>query len=296
MDDTQKAQSRALWEKVGKLVIDAPDLPERVTPERLAKALSRFIVTLPATDLALAIPCKRTCEEETLSAAMHLCHEAGLRGISVHSFEIANNREYLVQTAIRAGCDRLLFLDSDTVIDAKALWQLMRTMDRTGAAVVAGLCKMRDTLQYNAFFGDDPGPYKQCEKSDIPTTGVAFPVHHVGLAVSLLDLVQIGRVKPPRFCRKAEGLEHWGEDQMFCMWLRHHGLDLVVDPKVSTIHVTDHMFGYKWEPAEGEAAVGDSRPMTGAAQALAESVLAGMATGEGSPGPIAPADVPEGDR
>lgn len=238
----------AAWKEFGNKLSGNAELIKGLTPLGLAKSLSRLSETLLFSDVALGIPTKRDCEEETLQSAMALCFQAGIQGFSVHSFEVANNREFLVDKCINSGFRRMLFLDSDTVVDVNGVKQLMSTMDRTRASVVAALVKVRESGEYNAWIEDSEGNPVQIKKDQIPTTGVAFPVHHCGLAVALLDLEQIRKIPSPRFARKAEGFKHWGEDQLFAMVVRRNDMELVVDPKVTTIHVTEHLYAHQWKP------------------------------------------------
>lgn len=247
---------KQLWELAGQDIFSNPDLLRRMDVEWFKSYLDRFKATLPYAGLGLAIPCKREVMEETLASAMAICGNLGVPGQSRHAFEIATNREELVNRFIDRGFKRLLFLDSDTVLSEDGVGQLMDSMDRTGAAVMAALVKIRESNEYNACLGEDEeGKHIKVTVDNMGETGTPFPASHGCLAAAILDLEKIKQFPSPRFQRKVDGKIHFGEDQLFCMWLKRNELDIWIDPKVSTIHVVPMYLGHKFPPKKNDVKV-----------------------------------------
>lgn len=251
MDEDRRQQLLKIWNTHGEKLLSDEKVLERLDVRTLLEMLNRIGGSNP--EVALAMPIYRNVEAETLNVMMDLVYTAGLRALTAVSFEVTNNREVLIDTAYRLGYKRLLFLDSDTVVDVEGFKQLMETMDRTEVSMVAALVRRRapsiNGVAYNAFMGE-MGDMRPVLPDDLPTTGVAFPVFYVGLAVALLDLTKICRYPGPRFARKAEGYQHFSEDLLFCRWLEGHELEFLVDPKVRTAHVLATVFQHppKIEP------------------------------------------------
>jgi len=258
-DDIKTLQS--LWDAYGREIFADQAHLKRMDPEWFKAYLDRFKVTLPFAGLGLAIPCKREVMQETLSTAMSICGDLGITGLSQHGFEVATNREALVNRFISMGFSRLLFLDSDTVVTNDGIKQLMDSMDSTGAAVMAALVKIRETNEYNACLGeDDDGLHIKVTVDNMGSSGSPFPVSHGCLAVAILDLEKIKKHPSPRFQRRVDGKIHYGEDQLFCRWLKMKDLDIWVDPKVQTVHVVPMYLGHSWPPKQRDvkAVVGDT--------------------------------------
>ena len=251
---------KKLWDQFGEKIFSDPIYTKRLTPEWFNLYLERFIDQIQYCGVGLGIPCKREVVQETLATAMMLTGNKGILGMSNHGFEVAANREGLVNFFIEKGFSRMLFLDSDTVIDEPGLKQLMDSMDATGAAVMSALVKIRETNgEYNACIGhEDDGRHIKVTTENMGETGAPFPVEHGCLAVALLDLEQIKKHPGPRFQRVFDGRKHLGEDQLFCRWIQKNSLELWVDPKVQTVHVVPMYLGHRWPQTTGASReVGD---------------------------------------
>lgn len=253
MTDEDKAQLKKLWDQAGAEIFSDDKLLQRVNAEWFDAYLKRFKGTLRFTGLGLGIPCKREVMEETLASAMSITSNLGVTGISAHSFEVATNRETLVDRFIKMGFSRMLFLDSDTVITDEGVAQLMDSMDATGAAVMAALVKIRESNEYNACLGeDDEGRHIKVTYDNMGETGSPFPVSHGCLAAAIIDLDKIKKFPGPRFQRRVDGRIHYGEDQLFCMWLKKNELDIWADPKVTTVHVVPMYLGHRFPPIKND--------------------------------------------
>lgn len=239
-----RATFLSAWTALGEALADR--LPATLNEARLKRVLERVMPNLAHAHVALGIPCRRDALQETLATAMSLNFDLGIEGLSNHSFEVASNREALVKSAIEMGFDRLLFLDSDNVVGGVGFARLMETMDQTGAALVAAPVEVRTndhSVLYNVWLGGGDH-IKQMDPDDVPMTFTPFPAHHCGLAVSLLDLVQLKRFKGPRFGRWVAGMDHKGEDQIFCEYLRANKLEFIIDPAPTTGHLFEKMHVY----------------------------------------------------
>lgn len=259
MSDEEMIECVKLWKKYGEEILN-PEVLKRATPEWFRLYLDRFKSSLSYIGVGLGVPCKREVMQETLSTSMAICGNLGITGLSNHNFEVATNREILVDKFIQMGFSRMLFLDSDTVIAEEGVKQLMNSMDATGAAVMAALVKIRETNEYNACLGeDDEGRHIKVTPDNMGETGSPFPVSHGCLAAAIIDLDKIKQYPGPRFQRRVDGRIHYGEDQLFCMWLKKNELDIWADPKVTTVHVVPMYLGHKWPPVRNDArAVVDS--------------------------------------
>jgi len=256
----------AAWTKAGEALFgpggaaDKGELPfgfDRATPERLSAGIHRLALTFTAGGIALAMPLDEPPAPHAVAAALRLCGEAGLRGFSARGKSPAATREILLDAAIAAGCDRLLFLGHDSLIDRNGLWQLMASMDRHGAAAVAAVTVVpvappEPAEELSAFVGHGD-VIQRLRKDDVTSTGTAFPVHHLdGIVALLLDLVQIRRYQGPRFSSRTEGSAVVTEDEGFAKWLDMHSLDLLVDPKAQVARVGQQIYGYRWQPPKDE--------------------------------------------
>lgn len=263
-DDDRKAMMTG-WSSFGQQLLGSDGflakntLPgaDRVTVERLEAALVRLGLTVGAGGIALGMPLDVPAAPHAVAAAMRLVGEAGLRGFAVRSVSPAATRELLVNAAIEAGCDRMLMLGPDAIVDRQGLWQMMSTIERTGAAAIAGVAPVpvqpgQPVTALSAFVGQE-GDVRRLLKEDVPTTGVAFPVHHLdGIVALMLDLTQIRRYQGPRWSSRTEGTEHISEDVAFAKWLDMHSLDLLVDPKVTVARLGEQLYAYRWEPPKAD--------------------------------------------
>jgi hypothetical protein len=250
ISEESKAKFRELLAHAGEVLMADGRLDDDDLAEIAIRGLPRLVRSLPGTSIGLAVPCApgRSTVEETLSCVGKLAFDFGLHPLTQQSFEVANNRELLLDAFIAAGFRYLLFLDSDTVIEGKGVWQLKDTMERHRVAMVSALVPQRYTAgagEYNAFLeGNEGEPLITVKREHIPSTLVPFPVKYCGLAAALLDLDKIKQFEGPRFVRVAKGHQHSGEDIFFCNWLTEKGLDFYVDPKVTTVHCVQHRFMY----------------------------------------------------
>jgi hypothetical protein len=266
IDADALAEMRGLWQKAGDALL-GPDGPvargalpgaDRADAARLGYALDRLAATLTAGGIALCMPLDEHAAPHAVAAAMRLCHEGGLRGFSARGQSPAATREMLLEAALSAGCDRALFLGHDSLVDRQGLWQLMSTMDATGAAAVAAITVVpvpppQPPTALSAFVGRE-GSVRRMTKDDLTVSGVPFPVHHLdGIVALLLDLSKIRRYQGPRFSSRTEGTVHVSEDEAFAKWLDMHSLDLLVDPKAQAARVAQQLYGFRWEPPKEDA-------------------------------------------
>lgn len=235
------------------------DVPEADAKDAIARLVPRFRQALRTVGIGLAIPCGpgRSVTEETLSCAGSFVGEMGLKLVTVQSFEVANNREKLLRTFLKAGYRKLLWLDSDNAVDANGLGLMLETMERWRCAMVSALVFQRyvgGEGSYNAFVLGEDGKHQALKRASLPQSLTAFPVDFCGLAVALVDLDKIREANAAYlekegkeatwFRRNADGFQHYGEDLHFCRMLTERGLDFVVDPRVSTIHAIQERFVY----------------------------------------------------
>lgn len=236
------------------------DLSEQDGQDALKRLVPRLGKAIRNVGVGVAVPCApgRSVVEETLACvARGLAFDCGISPLTKQSFEVANNREWLLHLFVTAGYRKLVFIDSDTVIDEKGVVQLLETMDKWKAAMVSALVHQRYVAAdgvFNAFLRDGEDKIQPVLRKDIPQSLTAFPVEYCGIAAAVIDLDQIRAVnveiekrdgkKPTWFKRQADGFEHYSEDVHFCRMLKERGLDFVVDPKVETMHMIQHRFQY----------------------------------------------------
>jgi len=248
-----KDQLRVMIDAARDALLNDPALDDRDGEDLVTTGVQRTFAGLRNTGLVVATPCSpsRPMTQETYDAVSRgLAFDHGVLPISIQSFEVTNNREKLVEAAIRSGFRKLLFLDADTVCDWKGVAQLLETMRQQGAALVAALVFQRyigNEGIFNAFVetGEEEPKHAALTRKDMPTTLTAFPVAYCGLACALIDLDQVKTVEAPWFKRVAHGNRHYGEDVHFCLRLREHDLGVFVDPKVATVHCVPHRFQYE---------------------------------------------------
>jgi hypothetical protein len=235
------------------------EMDDRDAAAVLQRLVPRWQRAIKSVNVGIGVPCApgRSVTEEVLSCVAGLGVENGLFPLTKQSFEVANNREWILHNFLKTGYRRCLMLDSDTAIDSKGLAQLTETMERWDAAMVSALVFQRyiggSDGAYNAFILDEEGNHKPVTRKNLPQSLTAFPVDFCGLAASLINLDKIRDAnavleekgeKPVWFKRVGDGFQHYGEDLHFCKMLRERGLDFVVDPRVTTAHMLQERLIY----------------------------------------------------
>lgn len=246
---TEREEFEIEWKRLGELLVTIYGRTPGLLASFVKVHLPRIAQRMPG--IGIAVPCApgRSVVQETLQAVAGMACDLGLLPQTVQGFEIASNREWLLNRFIEGGFRQLLFLDSDTVIEERGLFQLIKTMREHDAAMVSTLVFQRfigAEGTYNAFRegGEGEPAHVALTRADLPSTLVAFPVSYCGLAAALLDLEKIKAHEGPRFRRRIDGDKQYNEDISFCDWLRERDLTFVVDPKVATLHCVQHRFAY----------------------------------------------------
>ena len=163
-------------------------------------------------------------------------------GISRSSL-IYDARNSLAQTALDAGADRIMWLDSDMVFNPDIVTRLSSDLDE-GRDFVSGLCFKRQNpiipVCYKATGytqdGDKFTPFAE-HYSDYPKDDI-FEVAGAGLAACMVS-AQLLRDIYETYGAPFSPVPGFGEDLSFCRRCEEMGVKMYVDSRVKVGHVAN---------------------------------------------------------
>lgn len=159
--------------------------------------------------------------------------------ITVDSAGVDKARNILVAKALQAKADWLLMCDADTYHPiAPAIWEMLATGEKRGAAVIGAPVKMRKRDGYNVSRGDDfalvpPDEFRNA----------VIEVDRIGTAFTAINLKWIaehwGDAPWFQFIYKPAGatVDVLGEDYAFCGGVKQRGGLILADGRFEPVHV-----------------------------------------------------------
>ena len=185
----------------------------------------------------IAIPCMdyvpaQFCESLTCLRRVGQCQIAFHMGSLVYTA-----RNALLDTAIKAEADWMLWLDSDMVFKPDLLENLMRTADEQNAEFVTGVYYRRvepytPTLFETLELGDKPGWSNVDDILDHP-----FEVAGCGFGCVLLNTQVVFDVCGKFGANPFTPMMEMGEDLAFCWRARQCGYKIIADPSIPLGHM-----------------------------------------------------------
>jgi hypothetical protein len=145
---------------------------------------------------------------------------------------IAQNRETIVTEAIKAGSERLVFLDTDIVFPPDAIGRLLKH----DHAIIGGLYHLkRLPLESAVKLPGQDGHFftGRMTMPDEPIKAALLPAGFLSLHLPTL----MAKLPRPWFPYGFENGEFIGEDTMFCRAAHAAGLELWCDPTIPLKHL-----------------------------------------------------------
>lgn len=201
----------------------------------------------PAPTLMVGLPTGDTMQTWTCQSLL------GLQGISngtLFNFAMGSlvydARNNITMDAIRAGVDRVLWIDSDMKFEPGTYLRLSRTMDETGADLVCGLYFTRknpiEPVIMSCLRTEDAEVEGQKVVNiirevyyDYPKDSV-FEIEGCGFGVVLVKTVALRKVWE-EFGAPFAPLPAMGEDLSACFRMRQLGAKLLCDSRVKAEHM-----------------------------------------------------------
>ena len=181
------------------------------------------------------MPCNRQVKTETVSSLFNLeiPFEKHLI-IATRGYTIAENRNYIVATAIRNGCTHLLFVDDDMVFPPETLRKLL-----DGDLDIYGTIAHPRDITNNTTVVDKEG--KIVNRNNIPK--FTFECSHLG-GIFLIKLDIFKHIPQPWFATEADknGFTTMGEDAYFCKKAIESGYKIWCNPSIKIGHIGDFSF------------------------------------------------------
>ena len=142
-------------------------------------------------------------------------------------------RNITAKTALEQGCDYILFIDDDVVIQLDALQKLISC----NADIAAGWTLIRGYPFENMFFRFIPGDktaLKNVQDEDVPLDNSIISVDAVGFSCCLIKVDLVRKLQPPYFVTGPYNTE----DIYFCMKAQQEFPDtkIVVHTGIKTSH------------------------------------------------------------
>lgn len=184
--------------------------------------------------ICLAIPCVGTVRIETLLSVVAILNSTP-HDVFVAYREgayIEQNRTRLIQTAIESKCEKLLFLDSDIMVEGQVINKLLA---RNKPIVGAAYNHRSFPLRSNVKIADETG--KLINYPELPKE--LFKCAGVPTGCLLIDIPTVRKLPHPWFDLTyfEDGSLELGEDIYFCRKLQEHGVEIWCDPTIEIGHV-----------------------------------------------------------
>lgn len=184
--------------------------------------------------ICLAIPCVGTVRIETLLSVVAILNSTP-HDIYVAWREgayIEQNRTSLIKTGIAQGCEKLLFLDSDIMVEGNVINKLLA---HNKPFIGANYNHRSLPLRSNVKFTNEAGEF--IAVPELPKE--LFKCAGVPTGCMLIDLQAVQTIPHPWFDLTyfEDGSLNIGEDIYFCQKLIEHGYEIWCDPTIQIGHI-----------------------------------------------------------
>lgn len=186
------------------------------------------------TKIALGLPTNRGIKPETVRSVLSMISatEAPVHTIvSTKGFNTAENRNYLVAQAIKAGCTHLLLIDDDMIYEPNSINRLVSLQKH----VVGAKYSVRRHVE-----GENEVIEYGNEKSDTEP----FRCNALGGGLLLIDLSILPKLQSPLFWYKVfdVGMVEMSNDWWFCERVRDAGYEIWCDPTLKPGHIGEYEY------------------------------------------------------
>lgn len=192
--------------------------------------------------LAIGIPTQDTMPGECVAAFGAVCVEAfelvgktNLSILSPSNYSPHDRSRFIVaEEALRLGCDRLFFMDDDTITPRNGLKHLMDTMTERKCQAVTGFYLRRGYPYTSVWTQEQDGQYY-----NVDADGGIHPIHYSGLGSCLINLTWCRDNLPKPWFKMDQNDDYTiiSDDASFFRRLRAAGGVLLGDAFVHCIHV-----------------------------------------------------------
>jgi hypothetical protein len=190
--------------------------------------------------IGVGIPVFETVPGEALGAMLRVAAEIGRTGSVVFLTPVGMNphdraRQFVTNLAIDLQCDRLFFIDADTIVPLGGFGKLMKDMDETGAQAVSGHYYRRG-YPYTPVWSKKGEDGEWCQ---VDATSGLHEIGSSGLGCCLLDLKWINATlkRPYYSCEHTEDGFLATDDITFFKKISDAGGKLLGDADVRCGHV-----------------------------------------------------------
>lgn len=187
--------------------------------------------------IAVCIPTAGSIKTETFASLVNMFWSTQLEWklFTQTSSLIHENRNILVEKALKSDCTHLLFVDTDMKFESDVLDRLVeREKEIIGVVSCARKLPLAVTVK------------KLAEGFEIwEKEGDLMKCAGVGTGFMLIDLKVFQKLSKPYFFyeHKKNGDFDYGEDMYFCLKAREVGFNIYLDPAISVGHIGD--FNYQ---------------------------------------------------
>lgn len=152
---------------------------------------------------------------------------------------IEQNRHELIRIAIEQNCEKLLFLDSDMVVESGVVNKLLALNKPVVGAAYNG---RKLPLYSNVKMADENGNLIAVPAEEIPKE--PFKCFGVPTGCMLLDVKTVARIPKPWFdlTYHEDGSLEYGEDIYFCKKLGEYGVEVWCYPTIQIGHIGTFMY------------------------------------------------------
>lgn len=177
---------------------------------------------------------------ETMLCLLHAIEKLGdvklhlnfRKGLYIH-----DNRNYIVEEAIKAGATHLMFIDTDVTFEPEGIVKLLKD-DKD---IVGGMYNMKSLpLTTTVKFTNDKGEFVKADANSIPKT--LFKCHAVATGFMLIKLSCLNKLKKPYFDFGNYKGELMGEDIYFCDKAVKAGIEVWCNPTIRIGHIGEYLY------------------------------------------------------
>lgn len=185
--------------------------------------------------ICLGITSTGTIKAKTTLSLIETAKRHDLFSVLQYGNCIDNNREKIIELAIKNLCSHLFFVDSDMSFPGDTLERLLeQDKDVIGAPYNYRFLPLTTTVK---FLGEN----KELVKKEMPKE--TFEVYAVGMGCTLIKMSILEKLNKPYFLIKRSMADiEFTEDVYFCEKAREAGFSIWCDPKIKVEHWGDYPY------------------------------------------------------
>jgi len=192
------------------------------------------------TLISIGISCYESIKIETVLCLLHAIEKLGdvklhlnfRKGVYVH-----DNRNFIVDEALKAGATHLMFIDTDVTFEPDGIMKLLSA----NKDIIGGMYNMRSLpLTTTIKFIDDKGDFVKASADSIPK--VPFRCYAVPTGFTLIRLECLKKIPKPYFEFSTWKGKLMGEDVRFCQKANEAGIEVWCDPTIRIGHIGEYLY------------------------------------------------------